>query len=359
MKKATLYLLLSTLAFLGCTKEKIIEIPTPVDKQYRWKLDSNFLYNNSIIMNSLATENELYLYGRYFSVLSYDKDSKEKVINYGLRGEPNPNFKMPISSSFFINTFQSTVIFIPTLQPVSGGEQYYRIGNVNPNLTNILALPSYDFGQCMAINNKNQALIPYSSYDPINNIGSNYFSFLLVNINVTNDGYRAEVAKTQTVVIDNEGPYVTNLFTHKDYFITLLRKNYKVYTDGKFKQISPNYALKKVFQKSDTLYAFSFDGSILRSTNDAEDWIKLGTGNFNLANLNYYLINNEVIGTYFSQLFHFKINGNNITIREIDNDGLVTRYITSVSKFKEKVFVTTLTGVYTIDYKTFFKYKEQ
>jgi hypothetical protein len=63
-------------------------------------------------------------------------------------------------------------------------------------------------------------------------------------------------------------------------------------------------------RKSDTLYAFSFDGSILRSTNDAEDWIKLGTGNSDLARLNYYLVNNEVIGTYFSQLFHFKIDGN-------------------------------------------------
>jgi hypothetical protein len=209
----------------------------------------------------------------------------------------------------------------------------------------------------MAINNKGQALIPYNSYDPITNISSNNFFFLLANINIKNDGLTAEIAKSQTVTVDNDGPYMSNLFTYKDYFITYLRKNYKIYSDGKVKQIAPNYILKKVFQKSDTLYAFSNDGSILRSTNDAEDWIKLGTGNSNLAYLNYYLVNNEVIGTYFSQLFHFKIDGNNITIKELDNDGLVTRYITSVSKFKDKVFVTTLTGVYTVDYKTFFKYK--
>jgi hypothetical protein len=357
MKNTTLLLLLSILVFLGCTKEKIIEIPVPVDKQYRWKVDSNFLYNNSIISNSFATENELYLYGKYFSVLTYDKNLKENVINYTLRGEPNNNFKMPISPSFFINTYQSTVIFIPTSEPVTGGEFYYRFGNVNPNLTNTLAFPSYEFGQCMAVNNKGQVLIPYTSYDPITNISGSNFFFLLANVNVTNSGYRTEVNKTQIITIDSDGPYMSNLFSHKDYFITYLRKNYKIYPDGKFKQIAPNYALRRVFQKSDTLYAFSFDGSILRSTNDAEDWIKLGTGNSDLARLNYYLVNNEVIGTYFSQLFHFKIDGNNITFKDIDNDGLVTRYITSVSKFKDKIFVTTLTGVYTLDYKDFFKYK--
>jgi hypothetical protein len=359
MKKATLLLLLSILIFLGCTKEKIIEIPVPVDKQYRWKLDSNFLYNNSIIANSFATENELYLYGKYFSVLTYDKNSKEKVENYTLRGEPNTNFKMPISPSFFINTYQNTVIFIPTQGPVTEyNTSYQRFGYVNPNLVTTLAFPSYDFGQCMAINKKNQALIPYTSYDPTTNLADgNIFYFLLADINVINDGQRSEIAQTKTVTIQNDGPYMSSLFTHKDYFVAYLRKNYKIYSDGKVKQIAPNYALKKVFQKSDTLYAFSPDGSILRSTNDAEDWIKLGTGNTNLAYTNYYLVNNEVIGTYFSQLFHFKIDGNNITIKEIDNDGLVTRYITSISKFKDKVFVTTLTGVYTVDYKDFFKYK--
>lgn len=354
MKNATLITLLSIMIFLGCTKE----IPVPVDKQYRWKVDSNFLFNNSIVMNSFATENELYLYGRYFSVLSYDKNSKENVINYGLRGEANNNFKMPISPSFFISTFQSTVIIIPTLHPVSGGELYYRIRNVNPNLTNTLTLPPYELGQCMAINSKNQALIPYTSFDPVTNISSNYFSFLLANINVINDGQRAEMTKNQIITIEDGGYFMSNLFTHKDYFVTYLpRKNYKIYPDGKFKQISPNYTLDKVFQRGDTLYAVSFDGSLLRSTNDAEDWSKMGTLRRDFANVSYYLVNNEVIGTYFSQLFHFQINGNTVTIKELDNDGLATRYITSVSKFKDKVFITTLTGVYTVDFKTFFKYK--
>ena len=359
MKNATVLLLLSLFTFLGCVKEKIIEIPVPVDKQYRWKRDSNFLYDNSIILNSFATENELFLYGKYFSVLSIDKNSKEGVTNYFLRGEPNPNFKMPISSSFFINTYQNTVIFIPTAQPVTGGEFYYRFGYVNPNLTTTLTLPSYDFGQCMAINNKNQALIPYSSYDPtVSVVEGESLNFLLADINVKFDGAKAEMTQSKTVTIKNGGYIPTNIFTHKDYFMVTLRFNYKIYPDGKVKPIAPNYSIKKVFQKGDTLYAFSVDGSLLRSTNDAEDWNKLATFQNVFTNAKYYLINNEIIGTYFGQLFHVKITGNDITIREIDNDGLVGSYITSISKFKDKVFVTALTGVYTIDAKTFFKYKQ-
>jgi hypothetical protein len=359
MKKTTLFLLLSILVFIGCTKEKIIEIPVPVDKQYRWKVDSNFLFNNSIVMNSFATENELYLYGKYFSVLSYNEKGKQKVENYTLRGQSNANFKMPISPSFFINTYQNTVIFIPTQGPVTANNaSYYGFGYINPNLVTTLELPPYDLGQCMAINNKNQALIPFSSYNPtVSVVDGEYFNFLLADIKVVNDGQRAEVAQTKIVTIKNGGYALTNLFSHKDYFISYLRFNYKIYSDGRVKPIAPNYALRKILQKSDTLYAFSTDGSLLRSTNDAEDWIKLGTGTSSLIFANFYLVNNEVVGAYFDQLYHLKINGNSLDIKELDNDGLVTRYITSVSKFKDKVFVTTLTGVYTVDFKTFFKYK--
>jgi hypothetical protein len=360
MKKATLSLLFGIMIFLGCTKEKLVEIPVPFEKQYRWKLDSNFMYDNSVIANSFATENELYLYGKYFSVVTFDKNNKERVENYRLRGEPNVNFKMPISETFFINTFQSTVLFIPTQGPVTEyNTSSYRFGNINANLTTTLAFPSYEFGQCMAINKKNQALIPYTSYNPTTNtFDANNFNFILSDVNVINDGQRAVITKTKTVSLNDADFAMYNLFTHKDYFIASFRSsNHKIYTDGTVKTIYRNGTLRRIIAKNDTLYAFSSGGDILRSTNDAEDWMKLGTGSNNLANVNYYLIGNEIVGTYMSQLYHFVTNGNTITIKEIDNDGMVARYITSVSRFKDKVFVTTLTGVYTVDAKTFFKYK--
>jgi hypothetical protein len=360
MKKATLSLLFGIMIFLGCTKEKLVEIPVPFEKQYRWKLDSNFMYNNSIITNSFATENELYLYGKYFSVLTFDKNNKEVIENNTLNGEPSMSLKMPISPNFFINVFRNSVIFTPTQEPAaSNNSSYLHYGYVNPKYGTSLALSPYEFGQCMIINKKEQVLIPFTVYDPsINIIDGNIFYFTLADIKMANDGYKTTITKTKTIAISNGGFDVNNLFTHKDYFIAGLRySNHKIYSDGTVKRIILNKFLQRIIAKNDTLYAFSSGGDIFRSTNDAEDWVKLGTGNPNIANLNYYLIGNEIVGTYMSQLYHFTINGNNLTIEEIDNDGLVARYITSVSKFKDKVFVTTLTGVYTVDYKSFFKYK--
>ena len=311
MKNAILVTLLSILIFLGCTKEKIIEIPVPVDKQYRWKLDSNFLYDNSIISNSFATENELYLYGKYFSVLTYDKNSKQNVINYRLRGEPNNNFKMPISTSYFVNIYQNTTYFISTKYPVlEYGHSTYKFGYINPNLATNLALPFYELGQCMAINNKNQVLIPYTTFDPSRdvNIGSNY-TFLMADVSDKSNGEAIRIEKTKTVSVDNGGYPLNNLFSNKDYFIASLKTNYKISSDGKVKCIASNYFFKKVFQRGDTLYAVSDDGNLLRSTNDADDWNSVGKLPFSFTNSHYYLINNEVIGTYFSQLFHFQING--------------------------------------------------
>jgi hypothetical protein len=362
MKKATLFLLFGIMIFLGCRKENQIEIPAPVaaEKQYRWKLDSNFIKDNAVIANSFATENELYLYGKYFSVVTFDKNNKELVENYQLRGEPNTNFKMPISETFFINTFQRIIVyFIPTQGPVTEyNTSSYRFGNINPNLTSDLFFPSYKSGQCMAINKKNQALIPYTTSDPSTNTYSNALNFVLSDVNVIYEGQRATITKTKSVSINDADFGLSNLFTHKDYFIANLRStNYKIYTDGTVKQIYRDGAIRRIIAKNDTLYAFSNSGDILRSTNDAEDWVKLSTENPNISNFNYYIMDNEIIGTNMNQLYHFVINGNNLVIKEIDNDQLVTPHITSISKFKDKVFVTTMSGVYIAEHKSFFKYK--
>ena len=76
-----------------------------------------------------------------------------------------------------------------------------------------------------------------------------------------------------------------------------------------------------------------------------------------LRHFQYYDVDNEIIASSMDRLFHINIQDNKAIVKEIDNDGLKANYITSVSKFKENVYVTTLTGVYYISYKEFFNYK--
>ncbi|WP_125869943.1 hypothetical protein [Williamwhitmania taraxaci] len=114
------------------------------------------------------------------------------------------------------------------------------------------------------------------------------------------------------------------------------------------------------FYKGDTLYGISPSDAVLyQSLNDGDSWTSLGKINPDFSLLNFYTLDNEIIGTYKAQLFHFSISTTGITVKEIDNDGLAYNTITSVSKYTDKVYVSTLTGVYYISYKNFFTYKPE
>jgi hypothetical protein len=212
----------------------------------------------------------------------------------------------------------------------------------------------------MKINSENQILIPYNTSD-------NSVSFLLVDMKIDKvDKYWIDdTLKTKKIIIYSGSPlinltFIFSLFSNKDYYFATLENTYKIKSDGSFSKILDG-RVGKFFQKNDTLYSL-VSGFIYQSTNDGDNWINFGAIPQNLNSLNfldYYLVNNEIIGTYNAQLFHLTINKNSLTVKEIDNDGLANNSITSISKYYDKVYVTTLSGVYYINYKDFLKYKPE
>jgi hypothetical protein len=157
-------------------------------------------------------------------------------------------------------------------------------------------------------------------------------------------------------------PRVDFIFSKDDYFILGLGETYRINSNGIFSLVHEG-ALERVFQKNDTLYGVEYDG-LFSSINNGKSWFKISDLELNpedistwLRHFQYYDVENEIIASSMDRLFHINIQDNKAIVKEIDNDGLTTNYITSVSKFKENVYVTTLTGVYYISYKEFFNYK--
>lgn len=78
--------------------------------------------------------------------------------------------------------------------------------------------------------------------------------------------------------------------------------------------------------------------------------------------LNYKKIDDKIIGYCNSQIFelNIKIDANKyeLSLTELDNDGLEGKIITSVSKFDNKIYLTSFSGVYYKDYDDFFVKKE-
>jgi hypothetical protein len=348
------YLLL-VLLLTGCTKEKIIES----EKEHRWKAHNGFSYQQAAVLNSYATDDKLYLIGRSFYTLS---DSLREdggypaitLLNYGF----NIDYKMPIKDLLYVYSFGDRFInVIPTKNTVN----YVSNGSFSINMKdrdsdfsefNFIA---YWSGECMKINNQNQILIPYKTYN--NKV---ILSFLLMEIKVDQEFFngedKADTLKTRIIKLEDETG-ITSLFsTKEDFIVSAARNTYKIKSDGAATKVFDG-VFSRIFQENDTLYGIS-SGKIYRSVDNGASWPDNGdiSNDFSLL-INFCLIDHEIIATYLDQVFHVFINDGLISVREIDNDGLEYNFITSVSKYKDKVYVTSETGVHYIAYKDFFTYK--
>lgn len=219
------------------------------------------------------------------------------------------------------------------------------------------AFPPYWRCECMKINNQSQILIPYYTKGI-----SSKLKFLISTVKyyqLNSDNYVDYTPINSKIITLPEGNYLNYLFSHKDYFIASSDKTYKIKSDGSVSEIFSDLMFN-FFYKGDTLYGISPSDAVLyQSLNDGDSWTSLGKINPDFSLLNFYTLDNEIIGTYKAQLFHFSISTTGITVKEIDNDGLAYNTITSVSKYTDKVYVSTLTGVYYISYKNFFTYKPE
>jgi hypothetical protein len=73
--------------------------------------------------------------------------------------------------------------------------------------------------------------------------------------------------------------------------------------------------------------------------------------------LNYTKIDNKIIGYRYGQLWDISVSETELIAKELDNDGLDGISITSVSKFDDKVYLSTLSGVFYKIADEFFDYK--
>ena len=225
----------------------------------------------------------------------------------------------------------------------------------------------YEFsytGESFGINSLNQILIPYrTGYNVETGSFHAAMTFLFINtISQRQDNIDfIDTISTSVFKIPN-CPRVDFIFSKDDYFILGLGETYRINSNGIFSLVHEG-GLERVFQKNDTLYGVEYDG-LFSSINNGKSWFKISDLVLNpedistwLRHFQYYDVDNEIIASSMDRLFHINIQDNKAIVKEIDNDGLKANYITSVSKFKENVYVTTLTGVYYISYKEFFNYK--
>jgi hypothetical protein len=346
MKKIGFLLIIIFLS--GCTKENIVE----KEKQYRWKAQSSFVNKFAIVLNSSGTENKLNIVGyNFFSEIAPLMADEGNFQYYSKLGDNNMDYKMPVNEKIFVNTNAKTFIITPTSEAMGSNSAFIDFDKIDKDFIRFGFVYSSG-GECVKINNKNQILVPYQA-----RYGD--FKFLMINLKDESASHEIDTLETKILNTGNASGYSSSImFTHKDYFLVSLINTFKIYPDGNFSKVFDG-SFRIMYCQNGILYGYTND-KIYCSYNDGETWLLSGEiSNQLLLQMQYLTLDNEIILTSNSQMFHQVINNNTINLMEIDNDGLNGKFITSITKCNDKVFVTTLTGVYYIDYKDFFVYKQE
>lgn len=376
MKKKNLLLIISCILFsVSCEKEKIVEIYKT--KTYNWNNHPAFQYKNSILLNSLSIDSSYMAISgtNYFSKVgsvvyygSYDSIFEDNFIKQ-YSGDIKPiNRKIPITSQITI-TYKETepevgkVNFISTTDYGSYNSYltYLYIGEIDTTFIGF----SFDrptWNDCIAINNNGQVLIPYKS------LSKEEFQLRLLLVNTRQTGnsvYPTEILDTKIIKIEDEYQNrVDYLQSINDiFFVTTQTKTYRIDPKGDLTEKFNDFQLYSIIPKNDTLYAFGYDfvlkqNVFLHSTNHGTIWNKISTSEAEIAYLNFTEIRNTIIGYYSSQIWQFTFSDNEYSVVELDNDGLIGEIITSVTKYKDKVYATTYSGLFYRDIDGLFKIKE-
>ena len=333
MKKA--FILLSfVMILLGC--EKTIE----VEKVYNWTEHKDFKYANVAQLNSYANDDQLFLLNyKWFNILNEDDELMVLSTWFNLPSDK----KLPICSDFFMmyNTWGS-LMFKPTANSINAYTSLlFHLNDLDKDFS-YFEFVSYYLGECALINQNNQVLVPY-----VTRIESqSQLKVALIDISVEYGIYDTflDTTSVKLIEIPTVQNYVLSTTTYKkNFFVTAGNSVFRINEKGDVIEVL-DHRLYNIVELEGTLYGVSED-YMYHSSDEGLTWIqsyKIPT----IWNIRLTKLDNKIIGYLDDKLYKFEINEGGLEIFELDNDGLEGKSITSLSKFNDKIYATSLSGVY-------------
>ncbi|MGE5519510.1 MAG: hypothetical protein ACM3VS_06225 [Candidatus Dadabacteria bacterium] len=322
--------------FSGCRKTSTVE---PVSATWK-RID--LVHDANIILNTVTDGRKLYCSGAYINSAIDTSNRISYVTSWTVSLNRMPrNSKYTVSFSednktMYINSYKDSLLNYGTQVHVS---------NVDPQLVSYNA-ENLSPREIVAINDNGQVLV--SGMD-----GPNHHNFYLITFNI----HDAVFEYTPRSVVKLAIPAFVNPPTeihssNNDFFIVnyLNSTMYKIDPNGNVvATLSPLWG-GEMFQYNNKLFLIH-GSSILSSTDNGSSF----SGNSYSADFNGYYFRSygEKIFTFvpYSGVGLFEFTSTGFTIKPIMNKGLENTHITSVTFFNNKVFVSTLTGLYYLDWK--------
>jgi hypothetical protein len=328
-----------TILLIRCKEEVIVVKEIEVMKS--WSTQIQFENLTKIKTNSFATDRYLFVYGPEF----FSSINEANQVSHAFTRLDYPKFfRLPISKNFFLEAEGKWLRFANSEYPVyDQGASWIDLQTLESDFKVINFGSSYQIG-AIDINENGQCLVPIYT----KSTGSDIVAYLF-NTTVK-DEMKIEISDTTKISISNPSPtqsqYVNCLKAVKDYFILSVDGGtFKIYSNGDYNKILDT-SIFNIFRYGDTLYALKQFGQLFISKNDGETWDSFQNYPDYLVLANYFVLGDSIIASRNSDMFTVKFKDNQYIIRPILNDGLESNEITSISQFRDSIYVSTYSGLY-------------
>jgi hypothetical protein len=356
--------ILAVILSSGC-KENATESPKATDTGSRWQLDPSYFRSDKILLNGYVSNNTFTVAGFCsISVADSTSLSPKMQMDVGL----NSLASKPVCSGDYWaygGTNGAQFVFFSPF--------YYR-GSVNSAVpfywrlilhdldssysTSAAAYPNYYTNPIGAFNNQHQFL---SAIADTNGISS--FCLIDMSPSYTPTSFAEPLAafspKVTKITLHGDDQYlnyVASITSYKEkFFVSTARGNYIAYPNGTYRALSQvSGYLSDVFVYHDTLYTLTAFEELYRSSDQGETW-SLFASNFPSGQAKSFYIGSKLYFYIYSQIFQADFTTG--IVQELDNSGLEYNEITSINQYGDKVWVTTLSGMFYTSSDKFLTYK--
>lgn len=358
------YIVIASLFFLTACEKDDVKKNTDREMSPTWEEHQSIALHNKILLNSFVMGDSICVFGSY-NAYFFDTTQNEPVLMHSI-SNPNPLPMIPATGEWMFaisnqNSPYQASIYAPNYRKCSGASSNsfvygIQLGALNSeySIRSTRALQGWYTQVDGAFNKYNQFLMMVS--DSAENCYNCSTSFALINLNPSiSSGVFFESCLDFTPSVkripneDKSSRSLATILAHDTKFIVSFPE-----TDHRLKIIDTSGAVSysnnlgtfvsQLFSKGDTLYAFAiYSGKLFRSTDGInwDTWIEGFPG----YDFRFFTIDENIYLYIYSQIFW--LDAANLKLIEIDNTNIATNEITSVTVFYDKVYVTTLSGLFT------------
>ena len=362
VKRLILYLFAVTF-LTSCDDENTPEIETGED--YAWQEFQGLLSTGKYILNSTVAEDHLsflapellitidsnHQIARQILGLTWDMRSLKPAMNNGFYlslNEGNPT------------TLENGTFQLGYFNLWGSGLNYLTLSILKYDSTySWIADKKITWSQEYGAFGDNEFLIDYRSEEYPDQVNYLLVSYVFEPGQLALGEPNFELTDVELFQFDAPGSFGNSgaFYCNGIFFVSIDNRGLYILQEDEFVRCQNIDFASTIFFHNDAYYAVS--NQTLLISPDGFAWNDLAVFNMSLDHSNFTIIEDQVILASNDQLFQVNFDADSLAIMEIENRGVRGNHITSIQEHHDRIYCTTLSGLFYTELERFFSYKRE